>query len=139
VITNGDEYSKLKPVADWLSYNHFVVTAKQARETIDPNGSKRARGDVKVEVTVDMIELASHLDQIVLIAGSGDFRRAIEMVQRLGVITTLISTIDGPAGCSVDDELRRQVDHFVDLKEMRPHIEKLTQRPATAHYMGEAA
>ncbi len=29
VITNGDEYSKLKPVADWLSYNHFVSTAAE--------------------------------------------------------------------------------------------------------------
>ena len=46
-----------------------------------------------IELAVDALELAEHVDQIVLFSGDGDFRSLVEALQRLGVRVTVISTI----------------------------------------------
>ncbi|MDF3025321.1 MAG: hypothetical protein K0R10_2682, partial [Alphaproteobacteria bacterium] len=79
---------------------------------------------------IDMMELADHVDHIVLFSGDGDFRRLLESVQRKGVRTTVVSTIR-TSPPMVADELRRQADHFVDLVDLMAHIERAAgERPA---------
>jgi uncharacterized LabA/DUF88 family protein len=48
-----------------------------------------------IELAVDAMELAEHIDQMVLFSGDGDFRSLVEAVQRRGVRVTVISTISG--------------------------------------------
>jgi len=50
-----------------------------------------------IELTVDAMELADRVDQIVLFSGDGDFRSLVEAVQRRGVRVTVVSTISQPA------------------------------------------
>ena len=38
-----------------------------------------------IELAIDVMEMAQHLDHIVLFSGDGDFRRLVEAVQRKGV------------------------------------------------------
>jgi uncharacterized LabA/DUF88 family protein len=45
------------------------------------------------ELAVDAMELAQHIDQMVLFSGDGDFRSLVESVQRRGVRVTVVSTI----------------------------------------------
>ena len=76
-----------------------------------------------IELAVDAMELAEHVDQIVLFSGDGDFRSLVEAVQRRGVRVTVVSTISSQPPM-IADELRRQADVFTDLIELRPFIER---------------
>src|SRR5207244_44384 len=74
-----------------------------------------------IELAVDAMELAEHVDQIVLFSGDGDFRSLVEAVQRRGVRVTVISTIASQPPM-IADELRRQADVFTDLVELQSKL-----------------
>jgi uncharacterized LabA/DUF88 family protein len=67
------------------------------------------------------MELAEHVDQIVLFSGDGDFRPLVEAVQRRGVRVTVVSTISSQPPM-IADELRRQADVFTDLVELQSKL-----------------
>jgi hypothetical protein len=67
------------------------------------------------------MELAGHIDQMVLFSGDGDFRSLVEAVQRRGVRVTVVSTISTQPPM-VADELRRQADVFLDIVELQSKI-----------------
>jgi uncharacterized LabA/DUF88 family protein len=69
------------------------------------------------------MELAEHVDQIVLFSGDGDFRSLVEAVERRGVRVTVVSTLSSQPPM-IADELRRQADVFTDLMELRSKIAK---------------
>ena len=74
-----------------------------------------------IELAVDAMELAPHIDHMVLFSGDGDFRSLVEAVQRRGVRVTVISTISTQPPM-VADELRRQADVFTDIVQLRQQI-----------------
>jgi uncharacterized LabA/DUF88 family protein len=67
------------------------------------------------------MEIAGHIDQMVLFSGDGDFRSLVEAMQRRGVRVTVVSTISTQPPM-VADELRRQADVFLDIVELQPKI-----------------
>jgi uncharacterized LabA/DUF88 family protein len=103
---------------DWLDYNGFTVVTKSTKEFVDAGGRRKLRGNMDIELTVDAMELAAHVDEIVLFSGDGDFRSLVEAVQRRGVRVTVISTISSHPPL-VADELRRQADVFIDLVDLK--------------------
>jgi uncharacterized LabA/DUF88 family protein len=74
-----------------------------------------------IELAVDAMEMAKHVDEMVLFSGDGDFRSLVQAVQRRGVRVTVVSTISSQPPMIADD-LRRQADVFTDLIELRPLI-----------------
>ena len=108
------ESSSLRPLIDWLDYNGFTVVAKTAKKFIDMNGHRKVRGNIAIELAVQAIELAEHVDQIVLFSGDADFRPLVQALQRRGVRVTVISTISSEPPM-IAGELRRQADVFIDL------------------------
>ncbi|HEY4029258.1 MAG TPA: NYN domain-containing protein [Caulobacteraceae bacterium] len=129
-IVEDQDYSPIRPLVDWLDYNGFTVVTKPAKEYVDANGRKRHRGDMDVDLAVDMMEMAERCDHVVLFSGDSDFRRLIEAVQRRGVRVTVVSTVKSqPAMAS--DELRRQADSFVDLADLAA----IVARPRAASAM----
>ena len=74
-----------------------------------------------IELAVDALELAEHVDQIVLFSGDGDFRSLVEALQRRGVRVTVVSTISTQPPL-IADELRRQADVFTDLMELKSKV-----------------
>ena len=120
-LLETEEYSPLKPLTDWLAYNGYTLVTKAAREFTDPAGRRRVKGNMDVELAVDMLELAPRLDHAVLFSGDNDFRRLIEAVQRLGVRVSVVSSVrTNPT--MVGDDLRRQADHFIELAEIAPEF-----------------
>ena len=72
-------------------------------------------------LAVDAVELAKHVDHILLFSGDGDFRRLVEAIQRLGPhVTVVSSTRTRPA--MIADELRRQADTFLELDDLKAAI-----------------
>ena len=74
-----------------------------------------------IELAVDAMEMAEHLDHIVLFSGDGDFRSLVEAVQRKGVRVSVVST-NTTQPAMVADELRRQADEFIDLVSLSAKI-----------------
>src|SRR4026209_1566906 len=122
-IVEDQEYSALRPLIDWLDYNNFTVVTKATKEFIDANGRRKVKGNMDIELAVDAMELAGHIDQMVLFSGDGDFRSLVEAMQRRGVRVTVVSTISTQPPM-VADELRRQADTFTDIVEMQPKIRR---------------
>jgi uncharacterized LabA/DUF88 family protein len=84
-------------------------------------GRRKIKGNMDIELAIDVLEMATHLDHIVLFSGDGDFRRLVEAVQRKGVRVSVVSTIRSSPPM-VADELRRQADNFIELDELSPLI-----------------
>src|SRR5215813_2352192 len=129
-IVDDQEYSALRPLIDWLGYNGFTVVTKATKEFIDDSGRRKVTGNMDIELAVDAMELAEHIDQMVLFSGDGDFRSLVEAMQRRGVRVTVISTIASQPPM-IADELRRQADVFVDIIELQSKVGRdPTERPA---------
>ena len=120
-LVENDDYSPIRPLADWLNYNGFTMVTKAAKEFTDSQGLKKIKGNMDVELTVDAMELAPHVDHIVLFSGDGNLRPMIESVQRQGVRVSVVSTIRSQPPM-IADELRRQCDNFIDLDDLRDAI-----------------
>ncbi len=120
-IIEDQEYSSVRPLLDWLDYNGFTVVTKASKEYVDGTGHRKIKGNMDVELAIDAMELAEHVDEMVLFSGDGDFRSLVEAVQRRGVRVTVVSTI-ATQPAMIADELRRQADGFIDLKELQSKI-----------------
>ncbi|MET4424233.1 NYN domain-containing protein [Bradyrhizobium sp. RT3a] len=120
-VVEDQEFSSIRPLIDWLDYNGFTVVTKPTKEFIDAGGRRKVKGNMDIELAVSAMELAEHIDQMVLFSGDGDFRSLVEAVQRRGVRVTVISTIASQPPM-IADELRRQADVFTDLIELRAKI-----------------
>lgn len=120
-LIEDQEYSPIRPLVDWLDYNGYTMVTKPTKEYTDASGRRKIKGNMDIELAIDMMEMAKHLDHIVLFSGDGDFRRLVEAVQRKGVRVTVVSTIRSSPPM-VADELRRQADLFVDLTDLAENI-----------------
>jgi len=129
-ITEDQEYSAVRPLVDWLDYNGYTVITKATKEFVEAGGRRRLKGNMSVELAVDAMQIARHVDEIVLFAGDGDFRPLVAAVQRRGARVTVISTILSEPPM-IADELRRQTDVFIDLAELRSKIGRDPSQRAT--------
>jgi uncharacterized LabA/DUF88 family protein len=120
-LIEDQEYSSIRPLVDWLDYNGYTVVTKPAREFTDAAGRRKIKGNMDIELAVDVMELAPHVDQMVLFSGDGDFRSVVEAVQRRGVRVSVISTVITQPPM-ISDDLRRQADEFIDLASMQGKI-----------------
>jgi uncharacterized LabA/DUF88 family protein len=120
-LIEDQEYSSIRPLVDWLDYNGFTVVTKPAREFTDALGRRKVKGNMDIELAVDAMELAPHIDQMILFSGDGDFRSVVEAVQRRGVRVTVFSTV-ATQPPMISDDLRRQADEFIDLMTMQNKI-----------------
>src|ERR1700757_4639094 len=115
-VIQDQEFTSIRPLIDWLDYNGFTVVTKATKEFVDASGRRKVKGNMDIELAVDAMELAEHIDEMILFSGDGDFRSLVEAVQRRGVRVTVISSIASHPPM-VADELRRQADVFIDLME----------------------
>ena len=120
-MIEDQEYSPIRPLVDWLDYNGYTMVTKPTKEFTDASGRRKIKGNMDIELAIDMLEMADHLDHVVLFSGDGDFRRLVEAIQRRGVRVTVVSTLQSQPPM-VADELRRQADCFIDLYDLAPKV-----------------
>ncbi len=132
-LIDDQEYSPIRPLVDWLDYNGYTMVTKPTKEYVDPQGRRKVKGNMDIELAIDVMEMADNVDHIVLFSGDGDFRRLIEAVQRKGVRVTVVSTIKSSPPM-VADELRRQADHFLDLSSLVHDIARNVSTVAAEAY-----
>lgn len=121
-------------LTDWLSYNGYMVITKKARvfrrRHTDVDGKSHVveeiKGNIDIELAIDMLSQAPYYDTAVLFSGDGDFVRLVEAVQRMGVRVIVVSS-ERTTESTVSDELRRQADEFIDLVDIADEI-KMQER-----------
>jgi len=127
-LLENDEYSPIRPLVDWLNYNGFTMRTKPAKEYTDSLGRRKVKGNMDVELCVDAMELAAHVDHVVLFSGDGDFKPLVEALQRKGVRVSVCSTIRSQPPM-ISDDLRRQADNFIDLEDLREVVGRPPREP----------
>jgi uncharacterized LabA/DUF88 family protein len=120
-LMEDQEYLPIRPLVDWLDYNGYTMVTKPTKEFTDSMGRRKIKGNMDMELAIDVLEMAEHLDHVILFSGDGDFRRLVEAVQRRGVRVTVVSTFRSSPPM-VADELRRQADTFIELSDLAPQI-----------------
>jgi uncharacterized LabA/DUF88 family protein len=120
-LMEDQEYLPIRPLVDWLDYNGYTMVTKPTKEFTDSMGRRKIKGNMDMELAIDVLEMAEHLDHVILFSGDGDFRRLVEAVQRRGVRVTVVSTFRSSPPM-VADELRRQADVFIELSDLAPLI-----------------
>ena len=97
------------------------MVSKRAKEFTDDQGRRRIKGDMDIELAIDMIEAAEYLDHIILFSGDGDFCRAIKAVQNRGTRVSVVSSLR-TSPPMIADELRRAADNFIELRDLEHMI-----------------
>ena len=70
-----------------------VDEGRPTKEFVDLTGRRKVKGNMDIELAVNAMDMAPHLDSMVLFSGDGDFRSLVESVQRKGVRVSVVSTI----------------------------------------------
>jgi len=112
VVTDGAEHDPLRRLVDFLDYSGYTIVSKLR------DGDRYRKGSMDVDLTIDMLRMAPNVDHIVLMSGEGDFKRVVAEVQR----SCRVTVISGMH--LIADELRRQCDQYIDLKELRMFIKR---------------
>jgi uncharacterized LabA/DUF88 family protein len=116
-LVEDQDFSPIRPLVDWLDYNGYTLVTKPAKEYTDAAGRRRYKGDMDVEIAIDLLQAASFADHAFLFSGDGDFAAAIEAAQRKGMRVSVVSTIKSNPPMASDD-IRRAADNFVDLTDL---------------------
>jgi uncharacterized LabA/DUF88 family protein len=122
-LMEEQEYSPIRPLVDWLDCNGYTMVTKPTKEFTDAAGRRKIKGNMDIELAIDVMEMSPHLDHIVIFSGDGDFRRLVEAIQRKGVRVTVVSTIQSQPPM-IADELRRQADVFIELADIQDEIQR---------------
>ena len=74
-LIEDQEYSPIRPLID-LARLQWLRHGYQAYQGItDASGRRKIKGNMDIELAIDVMEMAEHLDHVVLFSGDGDFRR----------------------------------------------------------------
>ncbi|WP_163932530.1 NYN domain-containing protein [Paraferrimonas sp. SM1919] len=103
-IDKGDD-GQIK-FQDALRHIGFEVKLKPFISRAD--GS--AKGDWDVGITIDMLDLATKVDEVVLLSGDGDFAILLDKLRSLGVKTRVISAPNLTA-----TSLIKACDHYQEI------------------------
>ena len=126
-LIEDQEYSPIRPLVDWLDYNGYTMVTKPTKEFTDASGRRKIKGNMDIELAVDVLEMAQNLDHLYIFSGDGDFRSLVEAVQRKGKRVSIVSTVRSSPSMAAD-ELRRQADEFLELENLMPEISRRGNR-----------
>ena len=129
-LLESEEYSPIRPLVDWLNYNGFAMVTKPAKEFTDSTGRRKVKGNMDIELAVDAMEMAPHVDHIVLFSGDGDFRPLVESAAAPG--RARLGGLDDPLVAA--DDRRRAAPPVRQLHRARRAARG--HRPAAARRAG---
>ncbi|MDG1990575.1 MAG: NYN domain-containing protein [Dehalococcoidia bacterium] len=109
IVDDSDEpLQEQRFVKPFVPYDYRIVTKPMKRFS---DGS--VKGNLDIELVVDMITMSDRLDVVVLVSGDADFLKAIQMVQSKGIKVEVASF---PKSTSV--ELKAVADEYLDLSKL---------------------
>lgn len=113
-ISEEPEYQTVRDFLNGLAKNGYVLVTKPIRRY--PDGT--IKGNVDIEIAVDMLMMAPRIDKVMLFSGDGDFTYLVDTIQRMGVYVIVC----GHKHLTATD-LRAQCNEFIDLRSLVNHQE----------------
>lgn len=108
-------------LADWLSYNGYIVIDKEITKYVDVDGTEKIKGNMDIEIAAYAYEAATIVKEIVLFSGDGDFTIIVDKIQqRYTTKFTVVSSLK-----MINNKLRKQSDEFIDLEALRSEIQQV--------------
>jgi len=124
-LPDGHEVNNLRRLVDFLDYNGYMIVSKQTKEYVNQaTGERRIKGNMDMELALDMLKLAPYIDRAYLFSGDGDFCRLLEDVQGMGVRVSVVSSTKTNPNM-VADALRRKADEFIELTDICDQIKRV--------------
>jgi uncharacterized LabA/DUF88 family protein len=99
----------------WMRCNGYRVITKALLQL--PDGSRK--GNLDVEIAVDMMKLAAHCDTAVLVSGDGDFAYAVQSIGYQGARVEVVGLRS-----MTSDSLINAADAYIDLADIKGDIQK---------------
>lgn len=118
IATDTTDASTMRRLV-WFKRNGYHVVTKPIKEYDD--GTQK--GNLDIEIAVDMLELADKVDKVILFSGDGDFASLLQAVGRRGTKTQVVAYWGRGEGPTAP-ELLEVADTFIELKEILPLIIK---------------
>src|ERR1700680_5222495 len=56
-MIEDQEYSPIRPLVDWLDYNGYTMVTKPTKGINDASGRRKIKGNMDVELAVDVMEM----------------------------------------------------------------------------------
>ena len=124
-LLDSEDYNSITPLLDYLEYNDYSMVTKYAKSFSTEAGGKKVKGNMDIELVVDIMEACFHgrVDHVMLFSGDGDFTTFVAALQRMTVRVTVVSTLG-----MVADELRRQANHFMELDDKEGTVKRAIGR-----------
>jgi uncharacterized LabA/DUF88 family protein len=126
-LINAFWYTGLKDSQDQRGFRDalislgYTVRTKILKEYYDDSSGRYSqKANLDIEIVVDMFNTVEQYDRVILFSGDGDFERAIELLRSKNTNITVVST-EG----MIARELRNVTDRYIDLNDIRKHIEKV--------------
>ena len=113
-VVEDPENGRSRGFITWMRNNRFRVISKRLQRF--PDG--QAKGNVDIELAVDMLALAPYISCAILVSGDGDFTRLVEAVQDKGV-WVIVAGFNG----TVAQSLIKMADEFIELDRALPQIQ----------------
>lgn len=98
-------------LADWLSYNRYIVIDKEYSEYYDADGIKKIKGNMDIEIAVYALGCARLATELVLFSGDGDFTILVKTIQEQNACKVNVVS----SKSLINYKLRKQADNFTDL------------------------
>jgi len=115
--TGVDEYnSKQKKFLDMLDINGYIVRTKSVKRIRTGAGKYKWKGNLDVELALEMIKLKGKFDTAILVSGDSDFAIALDWLKEDHKRVVVMST----RGRVARELLERA--KFVDLRKLKEQI-----------------
>ncbi|PIV90427.1 hypothetical protein COW46_02880 [Candidatus Gracilibacteria bacterium CG17_big_fil_post_rev_8_21_14_2_50_48_13] len=121
--SNEENYEEKNQFLDALALEGYTVRRKLVK--LIRAGDKMIRkGNVDIEMVVDMFNTRDLYDVVILFSGDSDFERALELLRTYGKEVLVVS-----AKGSVAKELINAADKYIDLEQLKDEV---SAKPAPA-------
>lgn len=121
--SNEENYEEKNQYLDQLAFAGYTVRRKQVK-LIRAGDKVMRKGNVDIEMVVDMFNTRDLYDVVILFSGDSDFERALELLRTYGKEVLVVS-----AKGSVARELINAADKYIDLEKLKVDVAAL---PAAA-------
>jgi uncharacterized LabA/DUF88 family protein len=109
----------------YLETLSYIVKIKQ----IIRQGDGSVKGNVDVNLAVDMIAEGSQYKTVFLVSGDGDFLPAVKKLQQQGVKVVVVAPLN-----QTNDMLRKSADKYIDIAEIQDEIKQTTPNSIQHQY-----
>lgn len=117
--SNEENYEEKNQYLDQLAFAGYTVRRKQVK-LIRAGDKVMRKGNVDIEMVIDMFNTRDLYDVVILFSGDSDFERALELLRTYGKEVLVVS-----AKGSVARELINAADKYIDLEILKAEVAAL--------------